>query len=205
MVSKKKAHGGKRPGAGRKFSPYTERQEIGFRPEQLEWLKDQEGQLPAVMDGLISAAMGSVMSDKIIISKKDAIEGFFIAYPENFAALKEMDREGLREYLTSDLFIACASAATGIPDEEFVDYALENFREDYEDSYCLSKGVLLYESFTVEKKRVYKIKDVKQDKRVVIEEFSGGFCTVTSTKIETNRSHCKHYDGMPRKWAAMGL
>lgn len=67
------------------------------------------------------------MAKQIVIKKKKVFKNFFAAYPED---LSDMNRSELRKHLFSDLFIGCVSAATGIPEEEFVTYAVEHLYEE---------------------------------------------------------------------------
>lgn len=61
-------------------------------------------------------------------SKKLAMKNFFDTYSNDIeGTLHNMSQDKLLEYLDSDIFIGCASAATGIPERDFVEYSLEYF------------------------------------------------------------------------------
>lgn len=62
-------------------------------------------------------------TDKIIISKKKAMQDFFGTYSGIERELSEMTSKELVAHLESDIFIQCASAATGIGSDEFVKFA----------------------------------------------------------------------------------
>ena len=60
-------------------------------------------------------------------NKSKAIKDFFGTYAHDVAGeLNQMTATELREHLTSDIFIGCASAATGIPEQDFIDWAANN-------------------------------------------------------------------------------
>lgn len=62
-----------------------------------------------------------------VIDKQRAIRDFFLAYVGDIeGSINEMSPEKLRDYLTSDIFIGVASAATGIEENEFVEYAVKH-------------------------------------------------------------------------------
>ncbi|WP_434778531.1 hypothetical protein [Neisseria sp. Ec49-e6-T10] len=74
-----------------------------------------------------------IKTKKITIDKKEAMKNFFDTYSNDIAGeLWQMNHSERVEYLTADIFIGCASAATGIPEEDFVQYAYEYF-ETYKD------------------------------------------------------------------------
>jgi hypothetical protein len=57
---------------------------------------------------------------------KKAIKDFWFCYQNHEGGLDEMSREQLKDYIEGDIFIACASAATGIDEYMFVQHALDN-------------------------------------------------------------------------------
>lgn len=60
-------------------------------------------------------------------NKKDVFKDFFWNYAGDIEGqLNVMDKETLEDFLTNDIFIGVAAAATGIPDREFVEYAMKN-------------------------------------------------------------------------------
>lgn len=60
-------------------------------------------------------------------SKTKAIKDFFGTYAHDIDGdLNDMSATELGDYLESDIFIGCASAATGIPEKDFVDWATKN-------------------------------------------------------------------------------
>ena len=62
-----------------------------------------------------------------VLDKTLAVKNFFSAYAHNInGELNSMTPAEVREHLDSDIFIGCASAATGIPESDFVDYAAAN-------------------------------------------------------------------------------
>lgn len=62
-----------------------------------------------------------------VIDKTLAVKNFFSAYAHNInGELNSMTSAEIREHLDSDIFISCASAATGIPESDFVAYAAAN-------------------------------------------------------------------------------
>ena len=63
---------------------------------------------------------------------RKAIQDFWFCYQNHEGHLNEKTLEGLDEYLRGDIFIACTSAATGIPESEFVEHALRNVGNVYE-------------------------------------------------------------------------
>ncbi|WP_434779230.1 hypothetical protein [Neisseria sp. Ec49-e6-T10] len=68
--------------------------------------------------------------EQITISKNDAMKKFFTEYAYGIAGeLFKMDNEDRIEYLTNDIFISCASAATEIKEQDFVDYSTEFFKK----------------------------------------------------------------------------
>ena len=67
------------------------------------------------------------MTNKTIkINKKDAIERFFIAYNNINSEVYSMNTEELGERLTHDIIIGCTSAATKIPEKDFVNWAVDH-------------------------------------------------------------------------------
>ena len=64
-------------------------------------------------------------------NKQQAIEDFFGAYADIEGSLNDKSEEQLGEYLDGDIFIAVASAATGIAETEFVEFALGNVGNVY--------------------------------------------------------------------------
>lgn len=63
----------------------------------------------------------------ITINKLDAIKDFFATYAHDIeGTLNNMDKDTLGDYLEGDIFIGCAAAATGIPAQEFIDWAVAN-------------------------------------------------------------------------------
>lgn len=61
-------------------------------------------------------------------SKKLAMRNFFDTYSNDIeGTLHNMSQDKLLEYLDGDIFIACASASTGIPEKDFVEYSLKYF------------------------------------------------------------------------------
>lgn len=74
------------------------------------------------------ASLEEQLASKISLSNKESMKNFFDAYSNDIeGALHNMSQEKLLEYLDSDIFIGCASAATGIPERDFVEYSLEYF------------------------------------------------------------------------------
>lgn len=68
-------------------------------------------------------------SETIIINKKKAMRNFFETYANDIDGyLKTMSKTELLEHLESDIFIGCASAASGIKEEEFINFSLEYFK-----------------------------------------------------------------------------
>ncbi len=64
------------------------------------------------------------MPETVTINKKEAMHAFFITYSNDIeGSVSLMNREQLIKYFTSDRFISCASVASGITEEEFVQYA----------------------------------------------------------------------------------
>jgi len=60
-------------------------------------------------------------------NKADVFKDFFCSYAGDIEGqLNDMDKSALADYLNGDIFIGVASAATGIPECEFVEYAMEN-------------------------------------------------------------------------------
>jgi hypothetical protein len=60
-------------------------------------------------------------------NKSEAIKNFFGTYAHDINGdLNDLNAEELKEYLDSDIFIGCASAATGIIEQHFVDWAVKN-------------------------------------------------------------------------------
>lgn len=70
----------------------------------------------------------------IVINKQEAMSNFFLAYSGDVeGTLKTMSEDELLRYLDNDVFIGCASAATGIPEHEFVEFAIDYFKEQGND------------------------------------------------------------------------
>lgn len=66
--------------------------------------------------------------EEIEATKEEAMKNFFDAYSYDVeGSLHNMSQEKLLDYLDSDIFIGCTSAATGIPEQDFVKYSLEYF------------------------------------------------------------------------------
>ena len=66
--------------------------------------------------------------EEIEATKEEAMKNFFDTYSNDIeGTLHNMSQDKLLEYLDGDIFIACASAATGIPEQDFVKYSLEYF------------------------------------------------------------------------------
>ena len=65
----------------------------------------------------------------ITLNKKDAMYNFFKEYDSVNGDMRCLsNKDELSEYLTNDIFIGVASAATGISEQEFIDYAPEFFK-----------------------------------------------------------------------------
>lgn len=64
----------------------------------------------------------------ITIDKKEAMHNFFKEYDNINGDMKCLNKDELVDYLSNDIFIGVASAATGIPEQEFIDYAPEFFK-----------------------------------------------------------------------------
>lgn len=59
--------------------------------------------------------------------KKDVFKDFFLSYAGDIEGkLNVMNKSDLEEFLANDIFIGVAASATGIPEREFVDYAMKN-------------------------------------------------------------------------------
>lgn len=68
------------------------------------------------------------MSEQITIDKETAMRDFFTSYAGDvIGELYHMGREQLLDYLENDIFIGVASSATGIPEEDFLEFAPEFF------------------------------------------------------------------------------
>ena len=63
---------------------------------------------------------------------KKAIQDFWFSYQNHEGYLNGMTIGELEEYLVGDIFVACASAATGIPENDFAEHALRNVGNVYE-------------------------------------------------------------------------
>jgi hypothetical protein len=57
------------------------------------------------------------------LKKETALDNFFTAYAGIEGTLERMDRAELDEFLEDDIFVDVASATTGIPEQDFKDYA----------------------------------------------------------------------------------
>lgn len=70
----------------------------------------------------------SIMSEKITIDKETAMRNFFTSYAGDISGeLYYMGRDSLLDYLENDIFIGVASSATGIPENDFLEFAPEFF------------------------------------------------------------------------------
>lgn len=82
------------------------------------------------------------MSNYNVLNKEEALKAFFFAYESLEGELKHKNKVGLLEwfgdfveghpsdlesYYVNDVFITVTSAATGIPEYEFLSYALKYF------------------------------------------------------------------------------
>lgn len=88
---------------------------------------DQPGVMHAMFDEVVDFVIDNY-DFKPAFDKKLAMKNFFDTYSNDIeGTLHNMSQDKLLEYLDGDIFIACASAATGIPEKDFVEYSLEYF------------------------------------------------------------------------------
>lgn len=71
--------------------------------------------------------MANLVNTMNVKNKTKAIKDFFETYAHDInGELNLMNSADLKEYLENDVFIACASAATGINEPEFISWAMDN-------------------------------------------------------------------------------
>lgn len=104
----------------------TDKFSKGFFEGKAEQARQTIDAIAAMTNGNKSAAKSLIGTT----DKSQAITDFFSAYISiSGADLQGLSSDRLRDYLTNDIFIGVASAATGIDEDEFVNWGVANIAE----------------------------------------------------------------------------
>ena len=110
-----------------KFAPRT----VGKMSREEIQKKYHSPDQPGIMHAMFDEVVDFVIDNydfQPAFDKKLSMKNFFDTYSNDIeGTLHNMSQDKLLEYLDGDIFIACASAATDIPEKDFVEYSLEYF------------------------------------------------------------------------------